>query len=174
MGRSGCGTSSQSSCFQVCKQFIQIGITFHGWVFCNPFCFQHSGNGFLVGMIIARKINGFFRLRRKKFFISSTFCSQISLRWDCLKERKWENHDLFKAGAYKSWKYTVIGCCVFIEWVIGSIPADVDYAGCVFENYRQNRGTEECINALINLTMNWMLPVIVVFGVVGAVCAIWR
>ncbi len=52
--------------------------------------------------------------------------------------------------------------------------ADVDYAGCVFENYRQNRGTEECINALINLTMNWMLPVIVVLEVVGAVCAIWR
>ena len=26
-----------------------------------------------------------------------------------------------QSGAYKSWKYTVIGCCVFTEWVIGSI-----------------------------------------------------
>lgn len=28
---------------------------------------------------------------------------------------------IFKAGTYKSWKYTVIGYCVFTEWVIGSM-----------------------------------------------------
>ena len=39
------------SCFQVCKQLIQIGIAFHGRILCNPFCFQHGSNRFLVGLI---------------------------------------------------------------------------------------------------------------------------
>lgn len=28
---------------------------------------------------------------------------------------------IFKAGEYKSWKHTVLGYCVFTEWVIGSM-----------------------------------------------------
>ena len=76
---------------------------------------------------------------------------------------------IFKAGAYKSWKYTVIGYCVFTEWVIGSMLPMWIMRDVFFENYRQNGGTEEYINALMNLTANWMLPVIGVLGVVGAI-----
>ena len=36
---------------QVCKQLIQIGVAFHGRIFCNPLCFRHSGNCFLIGLI---------------------------------------------------------------------------------------------------------------------------
>lgn len=38
-----------------------------------------------------------------------------------------------------------------------------------FAAYRNNGGTDEYIDAVMNLTANWMLPVVIVLGVVGAV-----
>ena len=38
-----------------------------------------------------------------------------------------------------------------------------------FEAYRNNGGTDEYINAVMNLTANWMLPVVIVLGIIGGV-----
>ena len=38
-----------------------------------------------------------------------------------------------------------------------------------FEAYRSSGGTDEYINAVMNLTANWMLPVVILLGIVGGV-----
>ena len=38
-----------------------------------------------------------------------------------------------------------------------------------FEAYRSNGGTDEYIDAVMGLTANWMLPVVIVLGIVGGV-----
>ena len=38
-----------------------------------------------------------------------------------------------------------------------------------FEAYRSKGGTDEYINAVMGLTANWMLPVVIVLGLVGGV-----
>ena len=76
---------------------------------------------------------------------------------------------IFKAGEYKSWKHTVLGYCVFTEWVIGSMLPMWIMRDAFFEAYRNNGGTDEYINAVMNLTANWMLPVVIVLGIIGGV-----
>lgn len=76
---------------------------------------------------------------------------------------------IFNAGKYKNWKYTVLGYCVFTEWVIGSMLPMWIMRDTFFAAYRNNGGTDEYIDAVMNLTANWMLPVVIVLGVVGAV-----
>ena len=63
---------------------------------------------------------------------------------------------IFKAGEYKSWKHTVRGYCVFTR-------------DTFFEAYRSKGGTDEYINAVMGLTANWMLPVVIVLGIIGGV-----
>lgn len=76
---------------------------------------------------------------------------------------------IFKAGEYKSWKHTVLGYCVFTEWVIGSMLPMWIMRDTFFEAYRNNGGTDEYINAVMSLTANWMLPVVIVLGIIGGV-----
>ena len=76
---------------------------------------------------------------------------------------------IFKAGEYKSWKHTVLGYCVFTEWVIGSMLPMWIMRDTFFEAYRSRGGTDEYINAIMGLTANWMLPVVIVLGIVGGV-----
>lgn len=76
---------------------------------------------------------------------------------------------VFKAGDYKSWKHILMGYCVFTEWSIGSMLPMWIMRDVFFESYRNNGGTEEYINAVMSLTANWMLPVVAVLGVIGAV-----
>ena len=76
---------------------------------------------------------------------------------------------IFKAGEYKSWKHTVLGYCVFTEWVIGSMLPMWIMRDTFFEAYRSKGGTDEYINAVMGLTANWMLPVVIVLGLVGGV-----
>ncbi|HJB26867.1 MAG TPA: MptD family putative ECF transporter S component, partial [Firmicutes bacterium] len=76
---------------------------------------------------------------------------------------------IFKAGEYKSWKHTVLGYCVFTEWVIGSMLPMWIMRDAFFEAYRSNGGTDEYISSLMSLTANWMLPVVIVLGIVGGV-----
>ncbi|EKC66066.1 hypothetical protein OBE_06141, partial [human gut metagenome] len=47
--------------------------------------------------------------------------------------------------------------------------AYVDYERYFFEAYRSKGGTDEYINAVMGLTANWMLPVVIVLGLVGGV-----
>lgn len=76
---------------------------------------------------------------------------------------------VFKAGGYKRWNYIVAGYCVFTEWVIGSMLPMWIMRDTFFEAYRNNGGTEQYIDAVMNLTANWMLPVVVLLGVAGSV-----
>ena len=76
---------------------------------------------------------------------------------------------IFKAGEYKSWKHTVLGYCVFTEWVVGSMLPMWIMRDTFFEAYRSKGGTDEYINAVMGLTANWMLPVVIVLGLVGGV-----
>lgn len=39
------------SCVQIREQFVQIVVMFDRWVVRNPFCLQHSGDGFTVGAV---------------------------------------------------------------------------------------------------------------------------
>lgn len=47
---------------------------------------------------------------------------------------------IFKAGEYKSWKHTVLGYCVFTEWVIGSMLPMWIMRDTFFEAYRSSGG----------------------------------
>ena len=76
---------------------------------------------------------------------------------------------IFKAGEYKSWKHTVLGYCVFTEWVIGSLLPMLIMIDSFFDAYSSKGGTDEYINAVMGLTANWMLPVVIVLGIVGGV-----
>jgi len=76
---------------------------------------------------------------------------------------------IFKAGNYKSWKYTVMGYCVFTEWVIGSMLPMWIMRDVFFETYRTQGGTEEYISSVMNLTSIYMIPVVVLHGIVGGV-----
>lgn len=76
---------------------------------------------------------------------------------------------IFRVGEYKNWKHMIMGYCVFTEWSIGSMLPMWIMRDVFFETYRNNGGTDEYIDAVMNLTANWMLPVVVVLGVVGSV-----
>ncbi|MFG6322255.1 MAG: MptD family putative ECF transporter S component [Lachnospiraceae bacterium] len=49
---------------------------------------------------------------------------------------------IFNAGKYKNWKYTVLGYCVFTEWVIGSMLPMWIMRDTFFAAYRNNGGTD--------------------------------
>lgn len=76
---------------------------------------------------------------------------------------------IFKAGNYKSWKFTVLGYCVFTEWVIGSMLPMWIMRDVFFETYRSKGGTEEYISAVMNLSSTYMFPVVVLLGIAGGV-----
>jgi len=74
---------------------------------------------------------------------------------------------IFRAGNYKTWKHTVLGYCVFTEWVIGSMLPMWIMRDVFFETYRTQGGTEEYIGAVMNLTSTYMIPVVVLLGIAG-------
>lgn len=80
---------------------------------------------------------------------------------------------IFKAGKYKSWKFTVIGYCVFTEWVIGSMLPMWIMRDVYFEAYRTQGGTEEYIGSVMNLTSGFMLPAVVVIGFIGGILGVY-
>ena len=63
----------------------------------------------------------------------------------------------------------MLGYCVFTEWVIGSMLPMWIMRDTFFAAYRSKGGTDEYINAVMGLTANWMLPVVIVLGIVGGV-----
>lgn len=74
---------------------------------------------------------------------------------------------ILRCGAYKSWKTTVLGYMVFTEWVMGSMLPMWIMRDVFFEKYKTVG--EEYMETVKSLTANWMLPVVVVLGLVGAV-----
>lgn len=75
---------------------------------------------------------------------------------------------IFKAGEYKSWKMTLVGYCVFTQWVIGSMLPMWIMRDVFFERAK-TMASEEYLNEMMKLTSNWMLPVVVVLGILGAI-----
>ena len=74
---------------------------------------------------------------------------------------------IIKSGDYKSWKKIVIGYAFFTEWVIGSMLPMWIMRDVFFEKYKAVG--EEYMQAVKNLTSNYMLPVIIILGFVGAI-----
>lgn len=75
---------------------------------------------------------------------------------------------VFKSGNYRKWSRTVAGYAVFTLWVIGSMLPMWIMRDTFFDMYRDRGGTDAYINAVMKLTDYYMLPVIVVLGVAGA------
>ncbi len=75
---------------------------------------------------------------------------------------------IMKSGDYKSWNKNVLGYIVFNFWTIGTMLPMWIFRETFFESYRQNGGTDEYINAVMNLTPNYMIVVIALLGIVGA------
>lgn len=75
---------------------------------------------------------------------------------------------IFKSGNYKSFKKTMLGYCVFTQWVIGSMLPMWIMRDVFFERSK-SMASEEYLSAMMKLTADWMLPVVIVLGVIGAV-----
>lgn len=75
---------------------------------------------------------------------------------------------IFKSGGYKSWKKTLFGYCVFTEWVIGSmLPMWI--MRDVFIEQAEKMPSADYKETIMALTTDWMLPVVIVLGIVGAI-----
>jgi len=75
---------------------------------------------------------------------------------------------IMKTGDYKSWGKTVIGYAVFTDWVIGSMLPMWIMRDVFFEQ-SSKQVSGEYLDALMGYTQNWMLPVVMVLGLVGGI-----
>lgn len=80
---------------------------------------------------------------------------------------------IMNSGNYKSWGKNVLGYSVFTLWTIGTMLPMWIMRETFFASYRENGGTEAYINAVMNLTPNYMIAVIIVLGLVGGVLGAW-
>lgn len=75
---------------------------------------------------------------------------------------------IFKAGGYKNWSKTLIGYIVFSECAIGAMLPLWIMRDSYYEYMRTTAG-DEYADTLMSLMSGWMLPVLVVFAVIGAI-----
>ena len=75
---------------------------------------------------------------------------------------------IFKAGQYKSWKKTVFGYAVFTQWAIGAMIPMWIMRESYFAMVREGYG-EQYADQLMAIMSNWMLPVLSVLAVIGAI-----
>ncbi len=75
---------------------------------------------------------------------------------------------IFKFGQYKSWKKTVVGYCVFSLWSFGAMLPMWIMRDTYFEQMRASYGNEYA-DKLMALMSGWMLLVLVVLTIIGAV-----
>ena len=74
---------------------------------------------------------------------------------------------IMRSGQYKSWTKNMLGYSVFTLWTVGTmlpmwIMRETFFAGC-----RENGGTDAYINAVMKLTPNYMILVVIVLALVG-------
>lgn len=74
---------------------------------------------------------------------------------------------IMKSGEYKNWTKNVLGYCVFTFWTIGTMLPMWIMRDSFFMKYRENGGSDAYINAVMKLTPDYMLAVIIVVAVVG-------
>lgn len=74
---------------------------------------------------------------------------------------------IMKSGNYKNWTKNVLGYSVFTLWTIGTMLPMWIMRDTFFASYQENGGTDAYINAVMALTPNYMLPVVIVLALVG-------
>ena len=74
---------------------------------------------------------------------------------------------IMKSGKYKNWFKNVLGYSLLTLWTIGTMLPMWIMRDTFFASYRENGGTDAYINAVMNLTPNYMIPVVIVLGLVG-------
>ena len=74
---------------------------------------------------------------------------------------------IMKSGDFRSWTKNLLAYSVFTVWTVGTMLPMWIMRDSYFAAYRGNGATDEYIDAVMNLTPNYMLAVIVVLGLVG-------
>lgn len=74
---------------------------------------------------------------------------------------------IMRSGQYKSWTKNMLGYSVFTLWTVGTMLPMWIMRETFFAGYRENGGTDAYINALMKLTPNYMILVVIVLALVG-------
>lgn len=74
---------------------------------------------------------------------------------------------IMKSGNYKSWTKNVLGYSVFTLWTVGTMLPMWIMRETYFAGYRENGGTDAYIDAVMKLTPNYMILVVIVAALVG-------
>ena len=74
---------------------------------------------------------------------------------------------IMKSGNYKSWKKNVLVYSVFTLWTVGTMLPMWIMRETFFAGYRENGGTDAYIDAVMKLTPNYMILVVIITALVG-------
>lgn len=74
---------------------------------------------------------------------------------------------IMKSGNYKNWGKNVLGYSVFTLWTVGTMLPMWIMRETFFAGYRKNGGTDAYINAVMKLTPNYMILVVIIVALVG-------
>ena len=74
---------------------------------------------------------------------------------------------IMKSENYKSWKKNVLGYSVFTLWTVGTMLPMWIMRETFFAGYRENGGTDTYIDAVMKLTPNYMILVVIITALVG-------
>ena len=74
---------------------------------------------------------------------------------------------IMKSRNYKSWKKNVLGYSVFNLWTVGTMLPMWIMRETFFAGYRENGGTDAYIDAVMKLTPNYMILVVIITALVG-------
>ena len=74
---------------------------------------------------------------------------------------------IMRSGQYKSWTKNMLGYSVFTLWTVGTMLPMWIMRETFFAGYRENGGTDAYINAVMKLTPNDMILVVIVLALVG-------
>ena len=76
---------------------------------------------------------------------------------------------IMKSGSYKSWKKNVLGYSVFTLWTVGTMLPMWIMRESYFAAYQKRGATDTYINAVKDLTSNYMILVVILAALVGGV-----
>ena len=76
---------------------------------------------------------------------------------------------IMRSGQYKSWTKNMLGYSVFTLWTVGTMLPMWIMRETFFAGYRENGGTDTYINAVMKLTPNYMIRVVIVLALVGGI-----
>ena len=76
---------------------------------------------------------------------------------------------IMRSGQYKSWTKNMLGYSVFTLWTVGTMLPMWIMRETFFAGYRENGGTDTYINAVMKLTPNYMILVVIVLALVGGI-----